>query len=166
MGLRDHREVQRVRHALAVRAAFGREVEHRLNQRLELQCRPDLADEVSDFVAGVPELVRRARGHREALARAGDELLPADSEADRAAEHLEALLLARMHVRRGDEAVRLDVGLDHDGRAVRLAARLPEDDALAGDRVLDRISCADHACLLFLGGPLAAAVEGSVGGGA
>src|SRR4029078_9628774 len=94
-----------------------------LDQRLELQRGPDLAHEVRDLVTGVPELVRRARRRREALAGACDELLAADAEADRAAEDLEALLLARMHVRRGDEAVRLDIGLDHDGRAVRLAAR-------------------------------------------
>ena len=154
VGLRDHREVQRVRHPLAVRLAVGGEREHRLDQRLELQRGPDLADEVRDLVAGVPELVRRAGGHGEALAGAGDELLAADLEADGAAEDLEALLLARVDVRRGDEAVRLDVGLDHDGRAVRLTARLPEDETLAGDRVLDRVSCADHACLL-LGGPRA-----------
>ena len=69
----------------------------------------------------------------------------------RAAEHLEALLLARVDVRRGDEAVRLDVGLDHDGLAAGLARRLAEDDPLAGDRVLDAVSCADHGRLLFSG---------------
>src|SRR3954454_11948010 len=79
---------------------------------------------------------------------AGDELLPPDPEADAAAEDLEPLLLARVHVRGGNEAVRLHEGLDHDGLAVRLAARLPEDDALAGDGILDGVSCADHLGLL------------------
>jgi hypothetical protein len=85
------------------------------------------------------------------LPGAGDELLPADPEADGAPEHLEARLLARMEACRGDEAVRLHVGLDHDGLAVRLAARLPEDEALAGDGVLERVSCANHRCLLPVG---------------
>jgi hypothetical protein len=67
--LRDHREPQRVRHALAVRLAVGREREHRLDQRLELERRPDLADERDRFVACVPEAVRRAGRDREELAR-------------------------------------------------------------------------------------------------
>src|SRR5204862_3262483 len=91
-----------------------------------------LADEVGLLLAGVPELVRRAGRDGDALAGAGDELLVADPEADAAAEDLEALLLARVHVRGRDEAVRLHEGLDHDGLAVRLAPPLPEDDALAG----------------------------------
>ena len=148
MRVRDHGEPQRVRHALPVRLAVGGEGEHRLEQRLELEGRAHLADEVGLFLAGVPELVRRAGRDGQPLAGAGDELLPADPEADAAAEDLEALLLARVHVRGGDEAVRLHEGLDHDGLAVRLAARLPEDDALAGDGVLDGVSCADHLVLL------------------
>ena len=68
--VRDHREAQQVRHPLAVRLAVGREGEHRLEQRLELQRRPHLAHEVRDVVAGVPELVRRSRRHDEPLARA------------------------------------------------------------------------------------------------
>ena len=48
-------------------------------------------------------------------------LLPADAEADGAAENLETLLLARMDVGGGDEAVRLHVGLDDDGLAAGLA---------------------------------------------
>jgi hypothetical protein len=93
--------------------------------------------------------VRRAGRDGEPLAGAGDEPLAADPEADRAAEDHEALLLARVHVGRGDEAVRLHVRLDHDGLAVRLTARLPEDDALAGDRILDRVSCANHRSILL-----------------
>ena len=57
---------------------------------------------------------------------------------------LEALLLARMHVRRGDEAVRLHERLDDDGLAAGLAGGLAEDEPLAGDRVLDRISSTNH----------------------
>ena len=113
-------------------------------QRLELQRGAHLADEVGLLLAGVPELVWRAGGNGDALAGAGDELLAADPEADAAAEDLETLLLARVDMGGRDEAVRLHEGLDHDGLAVRLAACLPEDDALAGDGVVDRVSCVNH----------------------
>jgi hypothetical protein len=53
-----------------------------------------------------------------------------------------------VHVPGSDEAVRLDEGLDHDRLAARLARRLAEDEALAGDRVLDDVSCMDHSCSL------------------
>jgi hypothetical protein len=69
-----------------------------------------------------------------------DDLLVADPEADRASEDLEALLLVRVDVRGGDEAVGLHERLDHDRLPVRLARRLVEDDPLAGHRVLDHIS--------------------------
>ena len=49
-----------------------------------------------------------------------------------------------MDVRRGDEAVRLDEGLDDDGLAARLARGLAEDEPLAGDGILDGVSYADH----------------------
>jgi hypothetical protein len=62
VGAGDDGQPQRVRHALPVRLAVGREAEHRLDQPLELERRPDLADEVRLVVAGVPELVRRPRG--------------------------------------------------------------------------------------------------------
>ena len=140
MRVRDHRELQRVRHPLAVRPAVGREREHRLDQRLELQRRPDLAHEVRLLVTRVPELVRRPRRNREPLAGAGHQLPAADTEADAAPEHLEALLLARVHVGRRDEAVRLHERLDHHGLAVRLPARLPKDQALAGDGVVNRVA--------------------------
>src|SRR4029077_16938881 len=96
---------------------------------------PPRADGVGLLLPSVPELVRGAGGNGDALAGAGDELLAADLEADRAAEDFETLLLARVPVRGGNEAVRLHEGLDHDGLAVRLAARLPKDDALARDRI-------------------------------
>jgi hypothetical protein len=53
-----------------------------------------------------------------------------------------------MNVGGGDEAVRLDEGLEHDRFAVRLARGLVEDEPLAGDRVLDDVSCLDHVVLL------------------
>ena len=45
---------------------------------------------------------------------------------------------------RGDEPVRLDEGLDHDGLAAGVGGGLAEDDALAGDGVVDAVACADH----------------------
>jgi hypothetical protein len=109
----DHGEAQQVRHALAVRLAVGGQGEHRLEQRLELQCGADLADELCDVVTGVPEPVRCAGRDGQTVSRSRDELLAPDAEADAAADDLEALLLRRVDVCGGDEAVRLHVGLDH-----------------------------------------------------
>src|SRR5436190_1754641 len=144
VGVGDHGEAQRVGHALPVRLAVGGEGEHRLEQRLELEGGPHLADERRLVVAGVPELVRRPRRNRQAPAGARDELLAADLETDGAAQDLEALLLARVDVGRGHEAVRLHEGLDDDGLAAGLARGLAKDDALAGDRVVDAVACVDH----------------------
>jgi hypothetical protein len=47
-------------------------------------------------------------------------------------------------VRRCDEAVRLDGALDENVLAPGLARCLQEEQALAGDGVLDHISLADH----------------------
>jgi hypothetical protein len=41
---------------------------------------------------------------------------------------------------RGDEAVRLHEGLEHDRFAVRLARGLGENESLAGDGILDDVS--------------------------
>jgi hypothetical protein len=60
------------------------------------------------------------------------------------AEDLEALFLARVNVRRGDEAVGVHERLDHDRGAARVARRLVEDDALSGDGVLDHVACTNH----------------------
>ena len=74
--------------------------------------------------------------------------LPVEPERDRALDHLEPLLLERMHVRRRDEAGRLDEALEEDGLAIRVGRGLLEDEALAGDGVLDGVACADHVSLL------------------
>ena len=60
----------------------------------------------------------------------------------------EALALEGVDVGRGDEPLRLDDGLDHDRLAVRVCGGGEEGDALARDRVLDGVACADHPCLL------------------
>src|SRR5919106_3066683 len=105
---------------------------------------PPLAHEDGLGVARVPELVRAAGGHGDALARAGDDLLAVELEGERAALDLEGLGLVRVDVRGGDEAVRLHGRLDEDVLAVRLGRGLEEAEALAGDRILDRLSLADH----------------------
>ena len=78
----------------------------------------------------------------------------------RAAEHLEALLLRRVDVRRCDEAVRLDERLDHDGLAAGVGRGLAEDDALAGDGVVDGVACANHGRAPFWVGSLVT-IEGA-----
>ncbi len=144
MRARDHCEPERVGHPLAVRLALGREAEHRLDERLELERGAYLADEAGLAVAGVPEAVRRAGLDRKDVARLRHDLLVADPEAEPALEHLEALGLVRVHVRRGDEPVGADDRLDEDGLAVGLAGRLVKDEDLAGYGVLEPVSLANH----------------------
>jgi hypothetical protein len=52
-------------------------------------------------------------------------------------------------VGRGDGAARLDDALDDDELAVRLRGALPEDEALARDRVVEHASRSDHDRLLL-----------------
>src|SRR5688572_13934230 len=51
---------------------------------------------------------------------------------------------------RRDEAAGLHERLEHDRLAVRLARRLAEHEPLAGDRVLDDVSCVDHLLAPFV----------------
>ena len=73
---------------------------------------------------------------------------PPDLEADLAVEHLEALGLMRMNVRRRDAAVGAHDRLDEHGLAVRLLRGLVEDENLAGDGVLEAVSLANHVAVL------------------
>jgi len=75
-------------------------------------------------IARVPELVRRPGRNGHALARARDDLLPTEAEADGSAQDFEPLLLVRVNVGGRDEAVRLDEGLEHNCLAVRLVRGL------------------------------------------
>jgi hypothetical protein len=134
---RDDREPQRVRHPLLVHPAVGCEREHRLDQLLEAERGTNLADEVGRLVADVLEAVRRARGHDDAIARAGDDRLRADAECELPGEHLEALLLGPMEVGGCDRAIRLDDRLDDDGHREAQAfalAHVAYYDLERGDR--------------------------------
>src|SRR6266508_3143866 len=53
--------------------------------------------------------------------------------------------MGRVDVCGRDEAVRLDGDLDHDCFAVGVARGGEEGDALAGDRAVDGVACADHS---------------------
>jgi hypothetical protein len=90
------------------------EREHRLDQRLEPERGAHLAEEAHRLLARVPERVRGAGGHDNALARTRRRRLPADPQRQRAGEDLEALLLARVDVHGGDGAPRRDLHLDDD----------------------------------------------------
>src|SRR5207245_1070487 len=81
---RDRGEPERARQPLAVRLAVDGEREHRLEQRLELQRGPHLADEANLVLAGVPEAVRHPRLDRRDLAGAERQLLSADLQPERA----------------------------------------------------------------------------------
>ena len=133
VGLRDHGEPKRIRHSLPVRLAVGSEREHRLEQRLELERRPHFADEADRLLACVPEAVRGAGLDGGDLAGPEQELLAAGLQAERSRGDGEALALERMDMRRRDEPVRLDDGLEHDRLAVGVLGGGEERDALAGD---------------------------------
>src|SRR5713101_711282 len=144
VGAGDHRQPQRIRHALSIRLAVSGEREHRLEQRLELKGGSHLADEPHFVLAGVPETMWRSWFDDGDLAPAERALVLADFEAERALDHGEALALRGMKMGRGDEAVRLNHALDHDGLAVRVARRRVKRDALPRDGVVDRVARADH----------------------
>jgi hypothetical protein len=146
VGLRDHGETERVRHPVAVRLAISGEVEHRLDQRLERERGPHLADEAGLDVAAVPEAVRGARLDDDHVARTRHEPLAPDLHADRALDDLEALRLVRVHVRRGDDAARAHRALDEHVLAVGRRGRLDEGEPLARDLVLEGLADGDHCC--------------------
>jgi len=127
-----------------VRLAVGREPVHRLDQLLEAERGPHLADEANVGVALVLELVGLAGLDGVRLAGAELDLLPADGHRQRAGDDLEPLALVRVDVLRGDEAVRADGRLDQAVLAVGLAGGLEEGQPLAGDRVDDGVSWIDH----------------------
>src|SRR5439155_27174242 len=104
----------------------------------------DLADEAHFVLAGVPEAMGRSRFDDGDLAAAERELFLAALEAERSLDHGEALALGGMDMRGGDESVRLNRAVDHDGFAVRVGRRGVERDAFPGDGVVDRVSRADH----------------------
>ena len=144
MRVGDHGEPERVGQPSPVRLALGGEREHRLDQRLERERGPHLAEEAGVALARVPEPVRGSGRNDGDVARLGEELLRADTEADQAVEHLEALGLVRVDVRGRDEAVRPDDRLHQHRLAAGLLRRPVEDQYLAGDGVLERVSWADH----------------------
>ena len=144
----DDREPERVGHALAVHLAVLGQREHRLDELLEAEGGPHLAHEVGSLLADVAEAVRRPRRHEHAVAWLRHDRLLAEPELELAREDLEALLLGRMDVGRGDGAVGLDERLDDDGLAVRVGRGPAEHQRLAGGGVRDGLSCGDHICLL------------------
>src|SRR5207249_4367016 len=81
------------------------------------------------------------------LARSRDELVPADPHPQRTAQDLEALFLARVHVRRSNEPVGPHEGFDDDCASPGLSRGLPEEDPLSRNGVLDDVSSSDHGRL-------------------
>jgi len=83
---------------LLVRLSLRGEGEHRLDQRLELERGPYLAEETCLALAGIPEAMGGARRDHGDVAWSCEERLLADAEAEHAFEHLEALRLKGVHV--------------------------------------------------------------------
>ena len=75
----------------------------------------------------------------------------AEAEAHPPGHDLEALLLSRMDVRAGDVTVGREHEVDRQQLAAGVGGRLPEDDPLAADRVVDDLSCVGHCLLLSKG---------------
>ena len=67
-----------------------------------------------------------------------------EAELHRALEHVEALLLLRVHVRTGDVAVGGQLELELEQLAVGVGSGLEEGDALAADGVVDGLSGVSH----------------------
>ena len=124
--------------------AFRGEREHRLDQRLELECRVDLAEEACLLGACVPELMRCSGRDDELVAFVCTNGLAADAEVERSVDDVEALGLGGMDVGGCDDAVRLDDRLDADDLATGLGCGLVEDQHFACYRVLEPFSWTDH----------------------
>jgi hypothetical protein len=102
--------------------------------------RAQLDQEVRDLGAGVPQPVRRARRDVENIAGTERPSTQTDPEAELAGHALEALPLARVHVRR-DEAP----GPDEELGRHMICRPFAEDDRLARDRVGDSVyALPDH----------------------
>ena len=85
-----------------------------------------------------------AGGHRDRVAGQRHDRAQPDAELHRAFEHVEALLLLRVHVRAGNAAVGGELELELEQLAVGVGGGAQEFDALAGDGVLDDLSCMGH----------------------
>jgi hypothetical protein len=101
--------------------------------------RPQLDQEVRDARPSVLQAVRGARRDDEALAGMERPALTADPEAEAAGDALEALPLAGVNMRL-HEAARADEELAGDA----IGGPHPEDDALAGDRIMNGVRCVDR----------------------
>jgi hypothetical protein len=78
------------------------------------------------------------------VAGAGQAPAQAEPEAHEPFDHLEALGLDRMDVRDRDGAARAKPELEGEQLAAAARRRVGEGEALAGDRVLERLSGLDH----------------------
>jgi hypothetical protein len=84
--------------------------------------------------------VRRSRRNDELVTFACANGFGAEAEIQRSLEDVEALALAGMDMRGGDEALRLHDRLDADELAAGLGCGLVKDQHFAGDRVLESFS--------------------------
>jgi hypothetical protein len=114
---------------------------------LHVQRRGDLDAGARHTLAAVGELVHAAGRHDDCLARLGDDGAQAEAELHGALEHLEGLLLLRVHVRTGDAPVGSERELELEELAVGVGRGAHELDALAADGVLDDLSRVGHVRL-------------------
>src|SRR4051812_5823461 len=145
VGPREQSEVEQVaRHAAPAHASglghlddLGEHLLH-VERRGAGDAHPDLV------VAGVREAVDDAGRDLDDVAGGGSDVAQSHAEAHRAAEHLEALGLDRVHVRDRDRAAGGEGQVEAEPRTVGGRGGLDEAEALAGDGVLECGAWSDH----------------------
>jgi hypothetical protein len=147
----DDGESEGVRQAAAVGLAVGGEREHRLDECFEAERGADLRDEAELAIGCVAEPVEHPRLDDDDVAGSGRDRLSADGELGLAGDDLESLRLVRVHVGGRDEAAWFDGDFDQNVVAARVGCGFEEGDVLAGDRVYECVSLANHGYLTFRG---------------
>jgi len=109
---------------------------------------PDLDAQPRLLVARVRERVHDAGVDLDDVARTGHPGAQADAKAHAAGEHLEALGLDRVHVRDRHRAAGAQGEVEGEQLAAGARRGVREREALAGDRVLERLAWSDHAGML------------------
>src|ERR1044072_6215862 len=133
---------------LAFRLAVARETEEGLEKGLGVERRPELDPHRRLPFAAVPPTVGCTGRNRRLLPDVEVALLALDLERHPTGGDSEALLLARMAVRRGNRSPRAEVEVGRQQLTTGACRRLDPDDALAADRVLDRLADLRHRTTL------------------
>jgi hypothetical protein len=145
---REHGELERVTRQSATSHAPGLGHRDDLGEHvLHRQRGADLDAQARLLGARVGERVRHAGRDLDDVAGAGEHGAQADPEAHPARDDLEALGLDRMDVRDRHRAAGPQRKVEGEQLAVGAAGGVGEGEALAGNRVLERLAWRDHRVL-------------------